>query len=118
MDVGANRVSGAVNEIISVPGLSDVAASRTIHVPSRDAASCRDGIEHRLDSCVAGVAHDLKYLTHTVRRNSANEPHPCDVVIHRVRSILFPPNIKQNQVTLADRHGVAGVWLVMRISRV
>ena len=118
MDVGADGMSRPMNKIIAVPGFLDMPARGLVHFPSGDAASGVDCVEHRLHSGIARVAHNLKNLPHAARRHRAHESHPRYVVVHRTRRFLLAPDIKQNQVALANGHGMTGVRLVVRIARI
>ncbi len=118
MDVRANRVSRAVDEIIAVPGLLDVSARRPIHFPPGNPPSGVDRIGHRLYSGIARVAYDCENLMHLPRRRRAHESHPRDVVVHRTWTILLAPHIQQHQVPLTNRYGMIRPWLVVRVSGV
>ena len=75
-------------------------------------------IDHGLHAGVARVAHNLENLTHAARWRRAHEAHPRNVVVHGVRSVLLSPYIEQNQIALANRHRMARMRLVVRITGV
>src|SRR5579863_1070305 len=118
MDFGADRVSGAVNEIVAVPGFLDVVADGAIDFPACHGASAGDAIDHRIDADVARVTHDGENFSHAVRRGLTDETGPCDVVINGAGSILFRPNVEQNEVALANGRGAFHMWLVVRIAAI
>src|SRR5271155_4776456 len=116
MDVGADGMSGAVNEIFTEAILLDVAAGGSVDFPSGDTAARIDRIGHSLYADVAGITHDFKYLAHAVRWRLADETHPCDVVIDRSRNVFFPPHVEQDQIAFANGNGTVGAGLVVRIA--
>src|SRR5579864_759659 len=68
MNIGADGMSGAMNEIVAVPGLLNVSPCSPVDFPSRDAASRADRVKHGLHSRVARIPHDGKNLLHAFRR--------------------------------------------------
>src|SRR5580658_4017756 len=118
MDVGGDGMAGAMNEILAVTGFLNVSASGAIDLPSGKVASRADGIDHCIDTCVTRSAYDFKNFAHLARRRCAHEAHPGNVVKNGVRSFLLSPDVKQQQVALANRHRMAGVRLVVRIAGV
>ncbi len=64
MDVGADGMSGAMNKIIAVPGLLNVAAGSAVDFPPGDASAAVDGVEHRLHPGVARIAHNVENFLH------------------------------------------------------
>src|ERR1700757_3773032 len=115
MDVGTNRMSRAMDEIVGVSSLLDVRARRPIDFPTGNPPPCTNRVENGPNPCVARVTHNLEYFTHTSGWRSANETHPSDIVINRVRSVLLAPYIQQHQIALADWHRTARMRLVMRV---
>src|SRR4029077_9584907 len=64
MDVGADGMSGAMNEIIAVAGLGDVPARDAIDFKSGDAAAGVDTVEYSLHAGITCVADNLEDFTH------------------------------------------------------
>src|SRR5258708_6249531 len=94
MDVGADGMSRAMNEIVAVAGLRNMPASHAIHFPSRDAAAGVDTVEHGLHAGVARIADNLENFAHAWRRRRPDKSHPGDVVVHGTRRIFLSPDIE------------------------
>src|SRR5208282_973822 len=118
MDVGADGMSGAVNEIIRVTFLLDVAARRAIHFPARNAAARAHRVEYSLYPGIARVPHDLEHFDHAARWSRTQKTHPGNVIVNRPRSILLPPHVKQDEVALANGNRTIGARLVVRVAGV
>src|SRR5258708_4050120 len=116
MDVGADGMSGAVNEIIAEALLLDVAASGAVYFPSGDAAPGVDCIGHGFYAGVASVAHNLENLAHAAGRRLADKTHPRDVVIHCSGCIFLPPNVEQDQIAFVNGNRMVVARLVLRLS--
>src|SRR5208282_5413951 len=116
MDVGADGMSGAVNEIIRVTFLLDVAARRAIHFPARNAAARAHRVEYSLYPGIARVPHDLEHFDHAARWSRTQKTHPGNVIVNRPRSILLPPHVKQDEVALANGNRTIGPSSAIRFS--
>src|SRR4051812_28356037 len=106
MDLGADRMPGAVDEIVAIAGLLNVPARGPVDLPSGDAAPRVSGIKDGFHSGIPGIAHDLKNIPHASGGRLTYETHPGDVVIDGGRCVFLSPDIEQHQIAFADRHGM------------
>jgi len=102
VDFGGDGVAGAVNEVISEPGVLDVRTNRAVNLPTGNGAILLDGFLNGLHTHVAGVAHGRKDLFHAVRRRFTDKASPGDVVVDRAGSVFLTPDIEQNEIAFAD----------------
>ena len=115
---GANRVPGAVNEIVAVAGMIDMPTHGVIHFPPRDPASGGNRILHGFHTDIARAAHNFENLALLLGRSFADETHPGNVIVHRARRVLLRPDIKQNEIALADGRRMVRARLVVRVAAI
>src|SRR5437899_11406810 len=118
MNFSADRVSGAMNEVIAKTGFIDEGANGTINFPSGDGAPGGNSLLHSFHADVARLADHIENLPHFVRRSFANKTRPRDVVVDGVRRVLFRPDIQQDKIAFANSRGVSRIGFVMRVSAV
>ena len=118
MDIGADGMPGAMNEIFSEAGLFYMSADRSIDFPSSDLTFRGDSFLHGLHSGVARLRDDLEYLAHTIRWGLAHGSRPRNIVVHSVGRILLGPDIQQDEIALTDGGRSLFLRLVMRVAAV
>src|SRR6058998_2094730 len=118
MNFSADRVSGAMNEVIAKTGFIDEGANGTINFPSGDGAPGGNSLLHSFYADVASLTHHIEDFPHFVRGSFANKTRPGKVVVDGVRRVLFRPDIQQDKIAFANPCGVSCVGLVMRVSAV
>src|SRR5207248_10319720 len=118
VNLSADGVSGAMNEVFAKAGVVDEGAHSAINFPSGDGAPGGNSLLHSLHADVASLTHHIEDFPHFVRGSFANKTRPGNVVVDGVRRVLFRPDIQQDKIALANSRGVSCAGLVMRVSAV
>src|SRR5262249_42620658 len=118
MDLGSDRVTSPVNEVIAKASLLDVISCGPVNFPSTNVASVGNAFLNRSHASVARVANHGEDFAHPVGRRFAYEPGPGNVVVDRPRSISLGPDIEQNKVAFMDSGGIFSPGFVMGIAAV
>src|ERR1700723_1273226 len=116
MDLGANGMSGTMNEVIAEAGLRDVISRCPIYFPAAHSAAAGDAFLHCLYSSITGIANHVENFAHAVRRSVADEAGPGNVVINGCRRIFLRPDVEQNKIALANGCRVFSTRFIMRVA--
>ncbi len=89
--LGADRVAGAVKEVLAEAPLADRTAGRVVHLEAAQQAAGAYALLDKLHGAVARLGHDLENVGDFRRRLRAAETRPRDVVVDARRaSPLWP----------------------------
>src|ERR1700675_4428773 len=118
VDLGTDRMPGAMYKIIAEASSLDGAADGLVHLVSGKGFSSSNGFLHEFRARITGIANRLKHFLHAVGWRLADEPCPRNVVVDRVRYIFFGPDIEQYKIAFADWSSVRAARPVMRIAAI
>src|ERR1700675_4992079 len=91
VDLGTDRMPGAMYKIIAETSSLDGAADGLVHLVSGNGFASGNGFLHKSRARIPGIAHRLKNFLHSIGWRFADEPCPGNVVIDRVGYVLFCP---------------------------
>src|SRR5882762_5140265 len=95
-----------------------VKAGRAIEGWQVDRAPGLYTVPHKIDSRIAGFAHDPENVGILFRHLGAQISRPSNIVVDAVRGQRFSPNVEQQQIACAHRRGPSFFRFVMRITGV
>src|SRR5579875_56065 len=98
MNVCADTVAGAMEEVISEAFVPDVPTTDVINFKAGERRAGVDPLYYKVECLSARIAHDLKNVLDFAGNSIAAETGPSDVVINRVGCIELGPHVDQDQV--------------------
>src|SRR5438132_13903478 len=98
MNFSADRVSGAMNEVIAKTGFIDEGANGTINFPAGDGAPGGNSLLHSFHADVPSLTHHIEDFPHFVRGRFANKTRPGNVVVDGLRHVLVCPYLQKDKI--------------------
>src|SRR6516164_11542481 len=102
VDVFADGVARAVDEVLSVTMGSDDPARRVVHHVAVNRLALLYGLFHEIHSRITCLSHNIEDLCAAVRHQVLYEPRPGNIEIHRSRPAALAPHVEENEVPLVD----------------
>src|SRR5579863_136950 len=103
VDLLADGVAGAMNEVITEAAILNIGSGGIIHFKTVQGLATLDSTLDTLDGAIASVTHHVENILESRGRRAATITGPRNVVVHGQRVIELGPHVHE--------HGVAGLNL-------
>src|SRR4051812_50061654 len=113
MHIDTDRVSGAMDEVLTVSCIGDEGASGLVDFPPVYEASGLKNFLHGANACLASIANHSEDFLVTLGGLPDNSC-PSDVVVHGACRVLLAQDIEQDKVPYLDGGGTLSLWFKVR----
>src|SRR5690348_13342303 len=102
VDLGADRVSSSMDEVLLEARVPDVVPHGVINFPSGKSLPLAHAFDHRLYPHITRLANDAEYFPHAIRRRLAHKAGPGNVIVYGPGRVLFCPDVEQDKITFTN----------------